>query len=145
MAVFALHPRLAGDTHVIGDLALSRLLLMNDVRFPWLILVPRRPDLAEITDLDPGERALLLDEIAAASGALRKLFSPDRINVAAIGNLVGQLHVHVVARTQSDAAWPATVWGHGAAVAYDGTVLERRRGDLLTALALPAERASPPA
>lgn len=134
MSGFALHPRLAADTHPVGELALCQVLLAKDARFPWLILVPKRAGLSELTDLDSAERGLLFDEIAAASSALRRLFAPDRINVAAIGNMVGQLHIHVVARTQSDPAWPGPVWGHGTATAYGHSVLERRIGDLLAVL-----------
>ncbi len=134
MSGFALHPRLAADTHPVAKLALCQVLLAKDARFPWLILVPQRAGLSELTDLDCAERGLLFDEIAAASGALRRLFAPDRINVAAIGNIVAQLHIHVVARTRSDPAWPGPVWGHGAATAYKQSVLEQRIADLLAVL-----------
>ncbi len=116
---FALDPRLAADTLNIGDFSLSRVLLMNDARFPWLILVPRRAGFAEIVDLDRTERALLMEEIAHASEALRTLPQVDKINVGALGNIVPQLHVHVVARKIGDAAWPGPVWGAGAAQRYE--------------------------
>lgn len=127
---FALHPRLAADTHLIGDLPLCRMLLMNDARFPWLILVPRRAGLHELADLSIADSAVLMDEVRLSSRALRELHSPDRINVAAIGNIVDQLHIHVVARAVTDAAWPGPVWGHGHAAPYDRSVLLRRRNDL---------------
>ncbi len=131
---FALDPRLAADTYLIGDLALSRVLLMNDARYDWLILVPRRADLVELTDLTRGERAELMDEIALASEALRR---PDvtKINVGALGNIVRQLHVHIVARREADPAWPGPVWGAGAARAY-GDEAAKRIEDLRRGLAL---------
>ena len=115
---FLLDPTLDADTLVIGRLVLSRVLLMNDARYPWLILVPERPDLAEIIDLEEAARHQLMREIGAASEALKALFRPDKLNVAALGNRVRQLHVHVIARFVSDQAWPGPVWGVGAAEAY---------------------------
>jgi diadenosine tetraphosphate (Ap4A) HIT family hydrolase len=91
---------------------------MNDARFPWLILVPRRNDLSELIDLDAADRAILMEEIAAASAVLRARPGVDKINVGALGNIVRQLHVHVVARSVGDATWPGPVWGAGAAVRY---------------------------
>ena len=131
---FTLHPRLATDTHLMGDLPLCRVLLMNDKRFPWLILVPRRVSLCELTDLTAEDRVVLLEEITKASTALQKICIPDRINVAAIGNIVNQLHIHVVARMASDVAWPGTVWGHAGAKPYDQPTLLRRRNELLPLL-----------
>ncbi len=115
---FSLDPRLDADTMPLGRFALSRVLLMNDARYPWLILVPERPDLAEIIDLPESDQLRLMQEIAAASQALKALFSPDKLNVGALGNRVRQLHVHVLARFVSDAAWPGPVWGVGEAQAY---------------------------
>ena len=115
---FALDPRLAADTFEVADLALSRLLLMNDSRYPWLILAPRRPALREIVDLDAPARALLMEEIAAASQFVRALPGVEKINVGALGNVVSQLHVHVLGRAVGDPAWPGPVWGAGAAVRY---------------------------
>jgi diadenosine tetraphosphate (Ap4A) HIT family hydrolase len=123
---FALDPRLAADTLEVGDFSLSRLMLMNDARYPWLILVPRRAGLGEIADLDRAERALLIEEIALVSAALRTLPQVDKINVGALGNIVRQLHVHVVARKIGDAAWPGPVWGAGMAHRYeDGAAAEQ--------------------
>jgi diadenosine tetraphosphate (Ap4A) HIT family hydrolase len=116
---FALDPRLAADTLAIGDLGLSRLLLMNDARFPWLILAPRRENISELCELDLADRAALVEEIAAVSEALRAAPGVDKINVGALGNVVRQLHVHVVARHVGDAAWPGPVWGAGAPQAYE--------------------------
>ncbi|MGE0651820.1 MAG: HIT domain-containing protein [Alphaproteobacteria bacterium] len=116
--MFRIDRRLAADTLSVGSLELSRVLLMNDSRFPWLVLVPEREDLTELTDLAPADRATLMEEIAIASGALQAVARPDKINVGALGNIVGQLHVHVVARREGDAAWPGPVWGAGTAVPY---------------------------
>jgi len=116
---FALDARLAADTIAIGELRLSRLLLMNDARFVWLILVPRRRQLCELIDLGAAERAILMDEIAAVSAALIGQPGVDKINVGALGNIVLQLHIHVVARRAGDAAWPGPVWGSGPPQRYD--------------------------
>jgi diadenosine tetraphosphate (Ap4A) HIT family hydrolase len=115
---FALDPRLAADTRLVGDLPLSRVLLMDDARFPWLVLVPRRAGLVELHDLPRAERIALLDEIDLAARALRVLVAPDKLNVAALGNVVAQLHVHVIARFRTDTAWPRPVWGVGERVPY---------------------------
>jgi diadenosine tetraphosphate (Ap4A) HIT family hydrolase len=115
---FELDPRLARDTVPIGDLMLSRVALMNDQRWPWVVLIPRRPNLVELVDLPPAERILLIDEIAAVSNALKELCEPRKINVAALGNIVSQLHVHVLARYEKDPAWPGPVFGHGVAEPY---------------------------
>jgi diadenosine tetraphosphate (Ap4A) HIT family hydrolase len=115
---FALDPRLAADTIEIGDLALSRVLLMNDARYLWVILAPRRNNLAELVDLDGADRAVLMDEIVAVSKALIASPGVDKINVGALGNIVRQLHIHVVARRFNDAAWPGPVWGAGAPQRY---------------------------
>lgn len=132
--MFELHPRLAADTVPLGALALSRVLLMNDARFPWLILVPARAGLREIHDLDGAGRATLIEEVAVASQALSALFRPDKINVGALGNMVEQLHVHVVARRADDAAWPGPVWGAGTPVAYDDAALARTVAQLQPAI-----------
>jgi diadenosine tetraphosphate (Ap4A) HIT family hydrolase len=122
---FALHPKLAGDTHLIEDWPLCRVLLMDDKRFPWLILVPRRAGAVEIHDLAAPERALLIEEIARASHALTQLHQPHKINVAALGNAVRQLHVHVVARTLDDAAAGGLVWNEGPAEHYGASEREK--------------------
>jgi diadenosine tetraphosphate (Ap4A) HIT family hydrolase len=116
--LFALDPQLDADCLILGRLALCRVLLMDDARFPWLILVPERTDAVEIIDLTGGDRVLLIEEIAKASHTLRRAFAPDKINVAALGNRVRQLHVHVIARFTSDVAWPNPVWGRGERQAY---------------------------
>lgn len=111
MTDFALDPRLAGDTVPLGDLALCRLLLMNDETYPWLVLVPRRAGLVELIDLPADDRHRLMDEIALVSEALKAVTRPTKLNVAALGNMVRQLHVHVIARFEGDAAWAGPVWG----------------------------------
>jgi diadenosine tetraphosphate (Ap4A) HIT family hydrolase len=116
---FTLDARLAADTIEIGDLALSRLLMMNDARFLWLILVPRRNHLSELIDLDAADRAILMEEIAAVSAVLSGRPGVDKINVGALGNIVRQLHVHVVARSVGDVAWPGPVWGSGVPARYE--------------------------
>ncbi|WAC27722.1 HIT domain-containing protein [Ancylobacter sp. SL191] len=110
---FRLDPRLEADTFPVGDLSLCTVRLMNDARFPWLILVPRQPDLAELIDLDDAARARLTTEIDAASRVLKAATGCDKLNVAALGNMVRQLHIHVIARFTTDAAWPGPVWGVG--------------------------------
>jgi diadenosine tetraphosphate (Ap4A) HIT family hydrolase len=107
---WSLHAQLAADTVPVCDLALSRLLAMNDANFPWLILVPRRVGVSEIIDLGD-EQSLLMDEISLVSRALKVETRCDKLNVAAIGNMVPQLHIHIVARRKDDAAWPKPVWG----------------------------------
>ena len=111
--MFTLHPQLAADTFEIAALPLCRVLLMNNRLFPWLILVPRRDCISEILQLSQAEQHQLMDEIARASEALTALCAPHKLNVAALGNMVPQLHVHVVARFREDAAWPQPVWGKG--------------------------------
>ena len=116
---FKLDPQLDNDTYEVGRLALSRVLLMNDARFPWIILVPERAGPADLIDLSLADRAQLWGEIALTSEALKAIYGPDKLNVAALGNMVRQLHVHVIARFTSDPAWPKPVWGSGAPVNYE--------------------------
>jgi diadenosine tetraphosphate (Ap4A) HIT family hydrolase len=130
---FTLDARLAAESHALGDLALCRLLLFDDARFPWIVLVPRRPGLVEVTDLPHAERHALLDEIGAAMDVLKAVAEPYKLNVAALGNSVRQLHVHVIARFQNDAAWPSPVWGRGERVPYKPDALAARAGQLRTA------------
>jgi diadenosine tetraphosphate (Ap4A) HIT family hydrolase len=125
---FALHPRLEADTAFVADWGLSRVLLMNDARYPWLVLVPRVADAVEIFDLFHTDRAVLMEEITRASQALKSVSGAQKINVGALGNLVPQLHVHVVARSAGDAAWPGPVWGQGTTVAYSQPALEALLG-----------------
>ena len=110
---FTLDPQLEADTFPVADLALSTVRLMDDARFPWAILVPRRPGLSELIDLDGASRARLTEEIDQVSRALKTLTTCDKLNVAALGNQVRQLHIHVIARFAADPAWPKPVWGLG--------------------------------
>jgi diadenosine tetraphosphate (Ap4A) HIT family hydrolase len=110
--VFELHERLVAATALLGDAPLCRILLLNDRRFPWLLLVPRRMEIEEIVDLAKADRIQLIEEIAQASGVLRALYRPYRLNVADIGNKAAQLHIHLVARHQDDPLWPAVVWSN---------------------------------
>lgn len=114
-AGFELDPRLARDTMFVVDWQLCRVLLMDDARFPWLVLVPRRVALVEVDDLEEVDSTRLMHEIRRAMAMLRGVVACDKINVGALGNMVRQLHVHVVARRERDAAWPGPVWGHGPA------------------------------
>jgi diadenosine tetraphosphate (Ap4A) HIT family hydrolase len=127
---WSLHPQLEQDTETIGDLALSRLLVSSDANYPWLLLVPRRPGASEIIDLDAADQRQLMMEIATVSAALKAVTACDKLNVAAIGNMVPQLHVHIVARRRDDAAWPKPVWGTVPAQAWDPAA----RGRLVAAV-----------
>lgn len=131
---FPLDPRLAADSHPIGEFELCLLRLMDDARYPWLILVPQIAGARELLDLDEGDRRALLEEITVAGRALEAQVRPDRLNIAQLGNQVPQLHVHLVARRHGDAAWPGTVWGHGAAVPYSAAESAARVTELREAL-----------
>jgi diadenosine tetraphosphate (Ap4A) HIT family hydrolase len=125
---FVLHPRLAADSVFVCDWELCRVLAMNDARYPWIVLVPRRAGLTEIDEVE--ERAALIEEIARASRGLKRLTRAAKINVGALGNLVPQFHIHVIARNAGDAAWPGPVWGQGAATPYDAPALRAFIGAL---------------
>ena len=116
---FELDPRLANDCIEITDLNLSRMLLMDDIRYPWLILVPRRKAVSEIHHLTPKDQKYLFIEITKSAEFLEKEFQPSKINIGAIGNIVPQLHIHIIARNTNDPAWPNPVWGHSSPVNYD--------------------------
>ena len=118
---FILHPRLEADTAFVADWPLCRVLLMNDARYPWLILAPRRPEMTEITDMTAAERTSLMEEMVRAGGLVRGLPGVAKLNVGALGNLVPQLHVHVVGRRPGDPAWPGPVWGHSSAAPYEAS------------------------
>ena len=131
-----LHPQLVQDTLPIGDLPLSRVLASKDAGYPWVILVPRRAGASEIIDLGAGDQVMLMTEIARVSEALKALTGCDKLNVANIGNMVAQLHVHIVARRKGDAAWPKAMWGAAPAQAYAPGVLEKFSGDMRKAIGL---------
>lgn len=133
-AGFLLDPRLAADTWPVARLDLCEARLMDDARFAWLVLVPQRAGLVEIADLTPSERTLLWHEADRIGDALRAVAPCDKLNLGALGNIVRQLHVHVVARREGDAAWPGPVWGSGAPVAYAQADREMLAGRLREAL-----------
>ena len=128
--MFELDSRLNNDTHFVADLPLCRLLLMNDRQFPWLILVPRVEQAREIYLLTAGQQHQYLTESAITCRALEQLYRPDKLNVAALGNVVAQLHIHHVARFSTDSAWPAPVWGKQPALAYSQSEANKMINDL---------------
>jgi diadenosine tetraphosphate (Ap4A) HIT family hydrolase len=115
---FQLHPRLQQDCIVIGRFELCQLLMMNDSQYPWFILVPQKSDVTEIYQLTKLDRRLLIEESSFLTENLASIFQADKMNIAAIGNLVPQLHIHHVVRYQDDKAWPLPVWGKFSAVQY---------------------------
>jgi diadenosine tetraphosphate (Ap4A) HIT family hydrolase len=133
---FAIDPRLAAESHLLGTLSLCEVLLYDDARFPWLILVPRKENLVEIIDLTDRERTMLMDDITDASRALKTLTNCHKLNVGALGNQVRQLHVHIIARFEDDAAWAGPVWGKGARVPYEKAARDDLTKKLQAALQL---------
>ncbi|KGK59532.1 diadenosine tetraphosphate hydrolase [Xanthomonas cannabis pv. phaseoli] len=123
---FQLDPRLAADTVFVADGPLSQVRLMDDTRFPWLVLVPRVADVSEWIDLDGGQQRLLLAEINQLSQLLRVEPGVGKLNIGALGNIVRQLHVHLVGRHPGDAAWPGPVWGSGSAQRFATDALQER-------------------
>src|SRR4051812_42294912 len=123
-AGWALDPLLEKDTVAVGDMPLCRVLLIKDANYPWMLLVPRRPDAVEITDLDGIEQMQLMTELGHAARTLKALTGCDKINVAALGNVVAQLHVHVIARSRGDPAWPKPVWNAVPARNYEPDTLK---------------------
>ncbi|TDV62567.1 HIT domain-containing protein [Pseudomonas sp. LP_7_YM] len=126
--MFVLDQRLVQDTVPVGDFPLCRLLLSNDAQYPWFILVPRKPDITEIFQLSDTEQLQLWKETTALSSTLEQVFVADKMNVAALGNVVSQLHMHVIVRHKHDVAWPAPVWGKFPAVPYSA----EHSGDVIT-------------
>jgi diadenosine tetraphosphate (Ap4A) HIT family hydrolase len=116
---WTLHPQLDRDTASLGDLPLARVLVINDANYPWLLLVPRRPDITEVIDLDEVEQAQLMTEVTRVARALREVTACHKLNIAALGNAVPQLHVHIIARFRNDPAWPKPVWGAVPPRAYE--------------------------
>ncbi len=124
---FALHPKLKADTLHVADMQACRILLMNNVVFPWLILVPMRENMREVFDLGNDDYNLVMSEVKNASEKFASFTKADKINVAALGNMVPQLHIHVIARFENDPAWPNPVWNSGVtARAY-----EKEKAELL--------------
>lgn len=128
--IFTLHERLQQDTYTVGNFRLCQLLLMNDSTYPWFILVPRRPGIREIFEMSEADQRQFLKESSHLAEVLSKVFEADKINIAALGNMVPQLHIHHVARYQSDPAWPNPVWGFCDAQSYK----ERTRQELCAVL-----------
>ena len=135
--MFELDQRLRNDTLVVGDLALCRVLLMNDSRYPWLILVPKVAAVSEVFELTIEQQQCLWQETTAVSVVLKQLFQADKINIATLGNVVKQLHMHIVVRMQDDATWPAPVWGRGVAQPYTAQELQQLSTKLQAALQSP--------
>ena len=123
---FELDSRLAADSVLIADGPLSQIRAMNDARFPWIVLVPRVAGASEWIDLDGGQQRLLLAEINQISQHLKQKPGVTKLNIGALGNIVSQLHIHIVGRSPSDAAWPGPVWGSGPAQRYDADDLAER-------------------
>lgn len=117
--MYTLHPQLQADTFPVCDMELCEARLMNDRRFPWVILVPRRDGVTEVHQLPADEQNLLIHESSLTAGVLNRMFEADKINVAALGNLVPQLHWHVIARNRGDMAWPGPVWGYAERLPYE--------------------------
>lgn len=134
-AAFELHPQLRADTVPVGRLRLCTLLLMNDANYPWFILVPERPDVSEIHQLGEADQQLLMSESSTVSRALATAFAADKMNIAALGNVVPQLHLHHIVRYRSDPAWPAPVWGRLPARPYEPQALAERLAKARGALA----------
>ena len=133
--MFELHSRLQADTRWLGDLPLCRVLLAKDSQYPWLILVPRVAGLREIHHLLPEQQQQLMQESCAIATLMEETLGPDKINVAALGNLVPQLHLHHVARFSTDAAWPGPIWGAHPAIPYQAQDLRQQADNWLARLA----------
>ena len=133
---FLLAPELAACTYHLGDWPLCHVFMMDDARYPWLMLVPRRANKAEIIELSDADRQQLFAEMMQASEALQGVAKPDKLNIGALGNMVRQLHVHIVGRFVSDPAWPGPVWGHGERQPYPPHMAGLTMDKLKTALGL---------
>ena len=133
-SIWSLHPQLAQDTVPVGDLALARVLLANDANYPWLILVPRRPALVELIDLEENAAGATAGRDRRRRARAQAITACDKLNIAALGNQVAQLHVHVIARRHSDAAWPKPVWGAAAPANYDPRLRETLIGAIRSGL-----------
>ncbi|MBX3553543.1 MAG: HIT domain-containing protein [Pseudolabrys sp.] len=133
---WTLHPQMEADSAPIGDLPLCRVLAMNDANYPWLVLVPRRNGMRDVIDLTDTDQARLAVESAQAARALKDMTHCTKLNVAALGNTVPQLHVHVIARFSNDAAWPRPVWGVLPAKPYSDAALADFIGKMKRSMAL---------
>jgi diadenosine tetraphosphate (Ap4A) HIT family hydrolase len=122
--MFEIDRKLKADTFEVCNLKFSKVLLMNDITYPWLILVPQKENVTELTDLSREDQHILMSEIAQVSDVLKSITAADKMNIATLGNVVPQLHVHVIARFKNDAAWPAPVWGKSPAIVYGERIKE---------------------
>ncbi|ANY88950.1 MULTISPECIES: HIT family protein [Pseudomonas] len=132
--MFVLDSRLQQDSLVLGDFPLCRLLLSKDANYPWFILVPRRADISELFQLSEADQQQLWKETTYLAEALKDSFAADKLNVATLGNVVSQLHMHVIVRRRDDAAWPAPVWGRVPAIEYTAEQVEAIRQRLRAVL-----------
>lgn len=128
----SLDPRLDNDTLAISDLPLCQVRLMNDCRFPWLVLIPRRRDIREVFELNQQDQSQLWREVTLLGQAMKAAFGGDKLNLATLGNQVAQLHLHVVIRKCDDSAWPGPVWGHGTSIVYTPDEQAKMRAHILT-------------
>lgn len=128
--MFKLNERIDNDTFDICELSICKVLLMNDQNYPWIILVPMRADITELHHLSKEDQMKVIDDIAQASNVMEKMFAPKSLNVAALGNVVSQLHIHIVARFEEDATWPGPIWGQKPAIPYED---QSRRDELRVA------------
>jgi diadenosine tetraphosphate (Ap4A) HIT family hydrolase len=134
MSHFILHPQLEKDSVFITDLTLCAVRLLNDVNYPWLILVPRQSDICEVLDLTDNQQCLLWQESALVSRVLTQLFTPDKLNIATLGNMVSQLHLHLVVRYKNDISWPRPIWGQVPVKPYSAELLTQRIELIKTAI-----------
>jgi diadenosine tetraphosphate (Ap4A) HIT family hydrolase len=132
--MFTLHPQLAKDSFVVGEFTVCLLLLINDSQYPWCILVPQREAVRELYELDAATRVQVLEESCTLAATMQRLFSADKMNVAALGNVVPQLHIHHIARVHTDPAWPLPVWGKCPARPYADAERDSRLQQLRAAL-----------
>ncbi|PKG99201.1 HIT domain-containing protein [Paraglaciecola sp. MB-3u-78] len=126
MTNFVLHPQLEQDSELVTELVLCSVRLINDANYPWLILVPRVANISDVIDLSDAQQQRLWQESARVSRALKYLFTPDKLNIAALGNMVPQLHLHHIVRYQNDVSWPKPIWGQVASKAYSEVQLTKQ-------------------
>jgi diadenosine tetraphosphate (Ap4A) HIT family hydrolase len=126
MTCFVLHPQLDKDSELVTELVLCSVRLINDANYPWLILVPRVANVSDVNDLNDAQQQMLWQESAMVSRALKHLFTPDKLNIAALGNMVTQLHLHLVVRYQNDVTWPKPIWGQVPSKAYSDEELSKQ-------------------
>lgn len=126
MSIFELHPQLRKDSELVVELSLCEVRLINDANYPWLILVPKVANIKDVIDLNDSQQQTLWQESALVSKVLKHLFTPDKLNLAALGNMVPQLHLHLIARFKDDVSWPNPIWGKVAAKPYSASEMADR-------------------